>query len=190
MARKSRIMGVVAGAALILVGAAPLSPQLSLQSDSKVWVSGTSTVKSFKCESSAIGATLTSPDAATELNTLVSGAQITVDVARLECGNGTMNEHMRKALKMSTFPKIAFRMDSYTLGADNTVTVRGILTIAGQGRPVELMGTAIEDGSVVRSAATAQINMKEWGVQPPTLMLGSMKVKEMATIGYSITIER
>ena len=190
MTRNGRNLGLLGGAALILMAAAPLASQLTIQPESKVWVSGTSSVKSFKCETSAIGAVLSSQDGATALEKLVTDAQITVDVAKLECGNGTMNEHMRKALRMSEFPKIAFRLDSYTIGAAKAVTVKGTLTIAGQERPVELTGTATEDGAVVRTTATAQINMKDWGVKPPSLMMGTMKVKELATIGYDVTIKR
>ena len=190
MTRHGRNLGLLAGAALVLMAAAPLASQLSFAPESRIWVSGTSSVKSFKCETSAIGAALTSADGAASLEKLVTDAQITVDVAKLECGNGTMNDHMRKALRMSEFPKIAFRLDSYAIGAAKAVTVTGTLTIAGQERPVELTGTATEDGGVVRTTATAQINMKDWGVKPPSLMMGTMKVRELATIGYDVTIRR
>jgi hypothetical protein len=36
-----------------------------------------------------------------------------VSVAGLECGNGTMNGHLRKALKSDTSPKISYRISSY-----------------------------------------------------------------------------
>ena len=183
-------LGILAGAAIILMAAAPLASQLSLQPDSRIWVSGTSSVKSFKCATSAIGATITSPDGSPALDRLVTDAQVTIDVATLECGNGTMNDHMRKALRMTEFPKISFKMESYTLGAAKAVSVKGTLTIAGQERPVELTGTATEDGGVVRTTATAPINMKDWGVKPPSLMMGTMKVRELATIGYDVTIRR
>ena len=190
MTRNGRNFGLLGGAALIVMAAAPLASQLSLQPESKVWVSGTSSVKSFKCETAGFGATLTSADGAAALEKLVTDAQITVDVAKLECGNGTMNEHMRKALRMSEFPTIAFKLDSYTIGAAKAVTVKGTLKIAGEERPVELTGTATDDGAVVRTTATAQINMKDWGVKPPSLMMGTMKVRELATIGYDVTIRR
>jgi hypothetical protein len=32
--------------------------------------------------------------------------------------------------------------------------------------------------------------MKDWGVKPPSLMLGTMKVKEMVTINFDVTFKR
>jgi hypothetical protein len=34
------------------------------------------------------------------------------------------------------------------------------------------------------------INMKEWGIKPPSLMMGTMKVKELVTINYDLTVKR
>jgi hypothetical protein len=37
--------------------------------------------------------------------------------------------------------------------------------------------------------ASKVINMKEWGVKPPSLMMGTMKVKENVTVGFDVALK-
>jgi hypothetical protein len=181
----------LAGAAITL-GAAPPLGQLTLGADSKIWVAGNSTVKDFRCTAKTLEANVAAPSpetASLELPRLVSAADIAIMVEQLDCGNGTMNEHMRKALNAKQYPRIEFKMSGYEV-VKGDVTVKGQLTISGQTHPVELTGKVAEEDGVVRSAATRQIDMTQWGVKPPSLMLGTMKVKPVVTIGYDIAIRR
>jgi polyisoprenoid-binding protein YceI len=163
---------------------------LTVGADSKVWVEGGSTVRSWKCEARAIAATVqTGPDGAVaNLAALVSSANVTIKTAELECGNGTMNEHMRKALKANEQPTIAFTLESYVLEPNGTL--KGKLQIAGQELPVSFPATITDDGGTVRVIGKQTINMKEWGIKPPSLMMGTMKVKEMVTINYDLIVKR
>ncbi|MEO5509601.1 MAG: YceI family protein [Longimicrobiales bacterium] len=182
---------LVAGMALTLIAATPLRTALTLQPESRIWVSGKSSVKDFKCEAKAIDANVSSPPQQKDLGLpkLVSDAEIAITVAGLECGNGTMNGHMRKALKIGEFPRIVFKLSNYAVtGGD--IIVNGNLTMAGKSLPVELKGKVTDGDGVVRSTATADIDMTKWGVKPPSLMLGTMKVKPVATIGYDIAMKR
>jgi polyisoprenoid-binding protein YceI len=184
-------MTLVAGMALTMVAARPLQVAVDMQPDSKAWVTGKSSVKDFRCEAKALDATLnsTSQPSDAALPKLISDAEITITVAGLECGNGTMNGHMRKALKEGEFPRIVFKLASYTItGGD--ILVNGNLTIAGKSLPVELTGKVTDKDGVVRSAASTEIDMTKWGVKPPSLMMGTMKVKPVVTIGYDIAIKR
>jgi polyisoprenoid-binding protein YceI len=159
--------------------------------ESRVWVAGTSTVKSFKCAAPAQDANLLSAGepATAELAKLVSAADVKIEIEKLDCGNGTMNEHMRKALNAKDNPTIAFKLSGYQI-TNGTITVKGMLTINGQERAVEMNGNVSEENGVVRTAATREINMTEWGVKPPSLMMGTMKVRPQVTIGYDIVVKR
>jgi polyisoprenoid-binding protein YceI len=118
----------------------------------------------------------------------VRSALVTVATGALECGNGTMNEHMRKALKLTEYPNLSFTLDSYTL-APNWL-LKGKLQIAGQEKEVEFPATITDENGTIRVAGSKQINMKEWGVKPPSLMLGAMKVNEMVTIYFDVIVKR
>jgi polyisoprenoid-binding protein YceI len=178
---------------LIAAGAQPLN-NLTLQPESRIWVKGSSTVRDYTCNAKTIDAAISTKPAegaALPLEQLVENGRVSVAVAALECGNDKMNEHMRKALKSTDNPQLLFELTSYTIGTANAVTLYGKLTLAGRALPIEITGTIAEpEGGLIRVNATKQIKMTEWGIKPPTLMLGTLKVHDPVTIGLDILLKR
>ncbi len=193
MRRAALMAGVVLAMAAAHDGvgaqAAPAG-HLTVSTDSRIWVEGGSNVRSYKCTAKALEASVTTgaEGPIAPLPGLVGTASVTVSTAALECGNGTMNEHMRKALKLTEHPNISFKLESYDVQANGTLT--GKLQIAGQERPIQFPATFTDDGSTIRVQGNKAINMKEWGVKPPSLMLGTMKVKELVTIYFDVIVKR
>jgi polyisoprenoid-binding protein YceI len=170
------------------------SDTLLLQPESRIWVKGSSTVRDYTCNAKTIAATIEAASAETAalpLDQLVSSAQVSVAVAGLECGNGTMNEHMRKALKANEYPQLEFALAGYQIVDAGNVTLKGDLTMAGRTLPIEISGTITElEGGLIRVAASKQLKMTEWAIKPPSLMLGTLKVHDPVTIGLDILIKR
>lgn len=187
--RKSLVLGALLVPALAAAALAPLS----LQPGSRVWVDGTSTARSWHCEST--GAVGTAAASSTELAQLssVASAQVTVPVSSLDCHNNTMNGHMRNALKAAQAPEIRFRASSVSVtptSADaGSVAMQGTLSIAGQDRPVTINGTVARENGQIRVRGSKRITMTEWGVRPPSLMLGAMKVAPVATVGFDVVLK-
>jgi hypothetical protein len=171
----------------------PIS-RLSLQPESRIWVKGTSTVRDYTCSARTIAAdvvTSESAEPALPLDRLVQRAEVTVAIAGIDCGNGTMNDHMRKALRITDHPQVSFQLENYAIENDNALRLTGILTMAGRALPVEFTGTVTErEDGMVRVEATRQIRMTEWGIKPPTLMLGTLKVHDPVTIGVDLLLKR
>lgn len=188
--RKSLVLtALIAAPALAAAALAPLS----LQPGSRVWVDGTSTARSWHCESTrAVG---TAAASSTDLAQLASveGASVAVPVGTLDCRNSTMNGHLRNALKADANPEIRFRATSVAVtptGADaGTVAMSGTLTIAGQERPVTVEGTVSRENGELRVRGSKRITMTEWGVRPPSLMLGAMRVAPAATVGFDVVLK-
>lgn len=191
MSSKKTAAAIVIGSALLLGATALGSGQLS--PDSRVWVEGTSTVRSYRCEAASMESELvTTPAAATAvpLEVLVRAAEVTIAVETLDCANGTMNGHMRKALRMDEHPRITFELDTYTIDGA-TATLDGTLAMAGRTNPVRIAATVLEeDGGVVRVRAEHELRMTEWGIKPPSLMLGTMKVHDPVTIHFDVALQR
>ncbi len=171
---------------------------MTLQPESRLWIEGTSTVRSFTCKATTLDVKVESngPAAVASLmagDKAVRGATVTVPAARLECGNGTMNEHMLKALKAKDNPTISFRLASYDMQkADDALkgTVTGTLLLGGVEKTITMSGTAKEAPTgTLRVAGTYEINMKEYGLKPPTLMLGTMKVGEKVKVGFDLLLK-
>lgn len=169
---------------------------MTLQPASRLWVSGTSTVRSFECKAAVIDAKVATIGEGTAMavasaSKAINGVALSVPAAKLDCGNGTMNEHMMKALKAKDAPMIAFELASYELtkGAAGTqVTMQGTLSLGGTTRPVTLEAMAKAEGSALRVTGTYALKMTEFGLKPPTLMLGTMKVNELVKVSFDLQL--
>ena len=180
--------GLLTGIAIATGAAQTASPRnLSLAKESKLWLEGTSTVRSFKCAATKIDVAVSAQENA-EPSDLVTSASVIVPVATLECGNNTMNEHMRKALKASANPQISWRLSSYQVSG-TTVLMKGRLVIAGKENLIEITGTgAAESNGAIRIKGSKQFNMSEYGVKPPSLMLGTMKVRDPVIVSFDLVL--
>lgn len=198
-AGKAPLFAALAAALALGTGAWTLYvEQLALQPQSKLWVEGTSTVRSFSCQASEVRATVDAngTNAVARLMTgdkAVQTVNVVVPSEKLDCGNGTMNEHMRKALKAKEFPTIVFRATSYDLARTSEsvgVALTGTLTLGGVEKPITVKAQAKPgaDGTLIVSG-TREVRMTDFGLKPPTLMLGTMKVDEKITVGFEIVLK-
>ena len=169
--------------------------QLNLQPESRLWIDGSSTVRSFTCSAKEVQATI--PAEADAVNALLAGekavesALVRIPAARLDCGNGTMNEHMLKALKADQNPTIEFKVASYEMSrVDGALkgTLTGTLTIGGTTRPVAVDALGRKDGNGLRVTGSYPVRMKEYGLKPPTLMMGTLKVNELVKVNFDLLL--
>ncbi len=179
--------GALAGIAVAASAQMALPRNLNLSKESKLWINGTSTMKSFSCSATKIDVSVTSePGSAPE--DLVQSASLVVPVESLDCRNGTMNSHMRKALKAEKNPQIFWKMSSYSVNGTD-VTMKGRLSIAGKENPFEMKATgSAESDGTIRMKGSTKFKMSEYGVQPPSLMLGSMKVGDPITVSFDLVL--
>ena len=188
--------------ALLLLGptavaAAQAINALTLQAASKLWVEGTSTVRSFRCEAGDVTAEILSGSAEgvpaiMRGEKAVSTVAVTIPAARLDCRNGTMNGHMLKALKATSHPTIAFTLSSYELtkgdmGVSGTLT--GMLSLGGVEKTITLDAVGTEVDGALRVTGSYPLVMTEYGLKPPSLMMGTMKVNEKVRVGFDLYIK-
>lgn len=188
---RTRYLALVAVPALAAAGYAST---LSFTTGSQVWVEGTSSARSWRCEATNLRGNAQAPSF--RISELAGGTHrgdMTIAVADLDCRNGTMNGHMRRALQAEEHPNIRFRATSaqVTPGADGTAAVRmgGQLSIAGQEKAVTLTGTGVEENGALRVRGTTGFDMTEYGVRPPSLMAGTMRVRGPVTVGFDVLLK-
>jgi polyisoprenoid-binding protein YceI len=100
---------------------------------------------------------------------------------------------MRKALKAKDYPTVVFRAEAYDLARSNdsvAVTMTGTLTLGGVEKPITIKAQAKpgSNGTLVVSG-TREVRMTEFGLKPPTLMLGTMKVDDRVTVGFDVVLK-
>jgi polyisoprenoid-binding protein YceI len=173
--------------------------KLGTQAGTRLWVEGGSNVRSWSCDAKVVEASVTggavpATASAKAVSTAVRQAVLTIPVERLDCRNGTMNEHMRKALKANANKSIQYRIAKWELtprGDDEgSVTTSGTLVIAGAEKPVSVDLTAKRAAQGTwQLKGSKTIRMTEWGVKPPSLMLGTMKVHDPVTVRFELVLE-
>jgi polyisoprenoid-binding protein YceI len=170
----------------------------TLQPGSRLWVTGTSTVKDFQCQAKAVDAALesTTPALARDIvagTKAVASLDLKIRAKDLDCANSTMNEHMLKALKADKNAVIEFKLSSYdmTKAADGmNGKLTGALTLGGTTKDITFTaaGSAHSDGSLHVTGAYP-ILMSDYGLKAPSLMMGTMKVNNRVTVNFDLLVK-
>jgi polyisoprenoid-binding protein YceI len=100
-----------------------------------------------------------------------------------------MNGHMRNALKATTAPEIRFRASSVrvtpTGDAAGSAHMEGTLSMGGQDHPVSIDATVSREDGQLRVRGSKRLLMTEWGLRPPSLMMGTMRVRPAVPVGFA-----
>ncbi|PRY49183.1 polyisoprenoid-binding protein YceI [Arcticibacter pallidicorallinus] len=111
-------------------------------------------------------------------------------VKNLKGKEDLLNSRAHKAMKADKFPTIAFKLNSATVSGD-IVKGSGSLTIAGVTKEIAVQGKAVEnaDGSLSINGSR-KIKMSEYGIQPPSFMLGALKVADEINVTYTLKLKK
>jgi polyisoprenoid-binding protein YceI len=109
---------------------------------------------------------------------------VSVAVGGLKSTEGvTMDHAMFKAMDLAHFTGIQFQLRSYAVqGA--TVTAQGALTIHGVAKNIELKGLLSSRENKVSVNGSYDLLMSDYGIKPPVMMLGTVRVADKITIAY------
>ena len=170
--------------------------ELTLQPESKLWVDGTSTMRKWSCRANDVNAVIDgAPNAIAQVTAGEKGVRavrVRVQSEKMECGNGTMNEHMKKALKVEANPTIEFTLSGYDVSksADGvTGTLAGTLSLGGVERTVAIPAVAKSEDGVLHVTGAYPLKMTEYDLKPPKLMFGRIKVGETVTVHFDLLLK-
>jgi polyisoprenoid-binding protein YceI len=172
---------------------------LTVKPESRLWVDGTSNVRSFQCKATAFTASIETNSATATTQILagekaLSAVDLKVIADSLDCSNGKMNEHMRKAIKAKENPVIEFKLNSYELakGTDSVhATIAGDLTLGGTQKPITVVATVKPEGEgVLRVIGSTDFRLTDFGLKPPSLMLGTFKVHDPVKVSFDLLLQR
>jgi polyisoprenoid-binding protein YceI len=171
---------------------------LVVQPESRLWVEGTSTIKSFQCKvpeftlkvnADGEGAT----KAVLAAQKVVRTVDLTIPAAKIECGSGTMNEHMRTALKADGAPTIHFKLAAYEMARSAEGVegkMHGTLALGGAEHPIDVaaVATGAADGAL-RIAGSYELAMSDFDLQRPSLMFGRIKVGDKVRVRFDLVLK-
>lgn len=195
-----RFPALHAFAAVLLVIPARTAPELLVaQPQSKLWVEGTSTLKAFECKVPEFTLTVNA-DGSGAVAAVLAGqkavrvVELTVPAAKIECGNGTMNDHMRKSLKVDANETIRFTLTGYDVastakGAEGTV--RGALSLGGAEHPVDVVAVATDAGNgAMRIVGGYELALSAFDLKRPSLMFGRIKVGDKVQVKFDLVLKK
>jgi polyisoprenoid-binding protein YceI len=181
-----RVIGVPALAAVLSVGLAAGARQAAAQAGPGLdfTVSGTSTIRGWTC--TVRGALAVTPGGGKPVPGFAGGVQtatVTVQVKAFSCPEDEMKEHLLQAMKADRFSEIVFRLERYDV-TGNAIQASGSMTIAGTTQPVSFPIALRETPQGVQVDGSTQLNMTAYGVDPPVVMLGLLKVAPQIRIAF------
>jgi hypothetical protein len=180
----------------------PQPKVFTVEPTSKLWVDGTSTLHSFTLEAKQIDGSLqansffASRTSASQQGETIEQMEITIPVVKLESGHSGMNSNMQEAMKADKFPNILYRLVSAEM-KDNTtnssstsiLSTQGYLKIAGVEKMIDMEVAAkrLPSGEI-ELTGSKDLLMTDFGIDPPTMMFGTIKTGDKITVRFDLTL--
>lgn len=164
----------------------PLAAQVTylLDPESTITIDGTSNKSDFSVVAEEFYGSVTIQEGAPVAATL------TVVVAAMKSGRSSiMDRLMRGALKAEEHPEIVFVLESATASQDGGWDLSGVLDFAGVTNPVIIRLTqATDEAGPKIFTGSYEMDMREYGINPPTAMFGALLTKAVVTIHFNLIL--
>ena len=163
-------------------------------SSAKVTVEGTSNVHDWTASTTTVvvtAATVAASEGDLLQEALQPGAltafEVRIPAKGLTSPKEGIDKNMHKALKVEEHANIIFRLRTLE-PAGGAYKATGLLTIAGVEKEVVLPLTVQPRGNALAVSGATDLVMTDFGVKPPTAMLGMVKAGPKVTIRIEATV--
>ncbi len=163
---------------------------------SNLWIEGRSNVNSFSCDANQddVNSRRLAPSISTDTPQKDNlQVEISIQVEGFDCGKRRMNRDLFNALKADQYESIHFEYQStdsveYDENEDvYRVNVNGILTVAGESNKIQFtLNGYLMDNGTIRAKGETEIAMTDYKVDPPTAMLGLVRVHNLLTVHFDL----
>lgn len=167
---------------------------LSFLADSRIQINGDSTMKKFSAVASTMslrGTAKRTADSSGKLPWTPIAVEMVLAVEDLKSGDATLDKHMYENLKMEKHHEIKLNLSNFSFTENsrgaNEVVASGTLTVAGISKPVELNATLTVEGEKLRISGNKTVLMSDFGIEPPTMMLGILKTRNEISVNFYVT---
>lgn len=180
--------------------------ELTLQPGSKLWLEGSSTVHAYESTASRLTVVMRHDTARWQEGTPrgeaierlirdhgVTSMDVTIGVTGLKSGKDGLDKNMYKALLAPKHPDIRFSMDAYEITdgvkpGEIAIGAKGKLFVAGVERPIDMTATAKREGDAVRLQGSVPLLMTQFGIKPPTMMMGALRTADAVVVKFDFLI--
>jgi len=118
---------------------------------------------------------------------------VDIPIAQLHSGESGMDKNMRKALKADQAPEIRFELTGFDFDSTRTdsivkASVSGRLSIAGVTKAISLDADCRYGSDSIRATAQKELLMTDFGVKPPTMMMGTIRTGDKVTVRFDLRL--
>ena len=172
-----------------------LGLKYTIEKESSLSIRGTTNINSFECFSKQ---TFKEQSVRMEIDgakhkVFFKNAQLMLRVDGLDCDNSKMNEDLCEALDYEDFPFIVIELREADLKKGlnedgwSEIIVRATLSVAGKTRPIYIEAKGQQTSADrFRFVAEYWLKMTDYGVEPPTALLGLIKVRNDIAIDFNV----
>lgn len=170
--------------------------------ESRLWIQGSSNVNEFECHAENYMGEATVPDMQESPSIINASSEllllkIDIEVDSFNCGKQRMNKDLQEALQADKFPEITFIYQTANLISEPEnmndgfrLRVYGLLTVAGTTKEIDFSTEAYYiNQRRVRAVGETTINMTDFGVAPPTALMGLIRANEELTVNFDLIAE-
>jgi polyisoprenoid-binding protein YceI len=169
--------------------------KLSASPDNSVKVLGTSNVHDWTMTAQNPVCDAEFVTTSGEIPKALKSFSFSVEARGLKSDHESMDSRTYKTIKADQYPRITFKLSSATItpGQKNkfTISAKGTLTIAGVSKLIimTVAGELTADNTLTCSGSQ-KIKLTDYNIDPPSFMLGAMKVKDDLVIRYNLNLKK
>ena len=179
---------------MLLVGLLAIGTWVSAQvltfssQNTSIEINGTSNLHDWKSKTTQVKGRLMFAD-----NDQLKTLNVEIPVKSIKSGEKLMDSKTYETLKADKNPNISFRMTDVAglqrTGNTLQLTVNGNLSIAGTTKKVQLKASGKTNaGGIYTFTGSINLKMTDFGMKPPTALLGTMKVGDQVKLVFDVTL--
>ncbi len=163
---------------------------VSSNEGSLVTIEGTSSVHDWESKVEEFTSSITFSVVGEENVLQIDLLEFTAVTKSIKSGKSVMDRKTRGALKEGDYPNIVFSYNEVIEQTPDSITIAGNLDLAGTSQPIEVTASyfVLEDGSL-NVVGIQEINMRDYGINPPTAMMGTLKTGETVNVEFDLIFE-
>ena len=174
-----------------------IAQTLKMAGSSKVWIDGTSTLHDWKTSCKGTTGTFTIPETVFGAKTgdnVDLKTSIIVPVKMISHEKEDLVDNLQEAMEADKFPIVKYTVTQASIvSSDATKAVlktTGKLNIHGVEKVVSFNVNLVKTATGMEVKGVANVNMKDHGIDPPTMMLGTIKTGKDVRIGFDMDLTK
>ena len=158
------------------------------QKSSTVKIDGTSNIHDWTIDAESINSSILieMDEGKTEE---IKELKLQIPSESLKSGKSGMDKNTYKALDTDKNKTISFTLKEKAEVRGENVSLKGTLTIAGKSKNVTIKSAVTQSGNKTRLQGSHTINMKDYRVEPPTAMFGTITTGEQVTVKFNLLFQ-